>query len=151
MNNVQRILAATVAAASLAAPFEALRQWAYRDPVGIPTICFGSTRGVQLGDHKTVAECKALLTREMSQAISDVERCVPGLPVNQLAAWGSAVYNVGPSLVCNQRTSTAARMLAAGRSTEACAQLSRWTKAKGVELPGLVKRRAAERELCETP
>jgi hypothetical protein len=31
----------------------------------------------------------------------------------------------------------------------ACAELSRWTYAGGKQLPGLVRRRAAERQLCE--
>lgn len=147
----QRITAAALAAAALTAPFEGLRQWAYRDPVGIPTICFGSTRGVQLGDFKSKSECDALLTAEMAQAVGAVERCVPGLPTNMLAAWGSAVYNIGPALVCDSRRSTAARLLAAGRFIEACDQLPRWNQAKGMVLPGLTKRRAVERELCRTP
>lgn len=144
----QRVTAATLAAAAIAAPFEGLRQWAYRDPVGVPTVCFGSTRGVKVGDFKTKAECDALLTAEMTQAVSTVERCVPGLPVNMLAAWGSAVYNIGPVLVCDPQRSTAARLLAAGRLREACDQLPRWNQAKGIVLPGLTKRRAAEQELC---
>lgn len=144
----QRLRAATLAAAALAAPFEGLRQWAYRDPVAVPTICFGSTRGVRMGDFKTKAECEALLTAEMSAAVDTVERCVPGLPTNMLAAWGSAVYNLGPALVCDPRRSTAARLLAAGRLIEACDQLPRWNQAGGVPLPGLTKRRAAEREVC---
>ncbi|WP_295379586.1 lysozyme [uncultured Pseudacidovorax sp.] len=148
MTRSQRIGAATLAAAALAAPFEGLRQWAYRDPVGIPTICFGSTRGVQMGDFKTKAECEALLTAEMDAAISAVERCVPGLPTQMLAAWGSAVYNLGPVLVCDPFRSTAARLLAEGRLLEACDQLPRWNRAKGLVLPGLTKRRAAEQELC---
>jgi GH24 family phage-related lysozyme (muramidase) len=32
-----------------------------------------------------------------------------------------------------------------------CADLSRWTYSQGRQLKGLVKRRAAERALCETP
>lgn len=144
----QRMALAAAAAALIAAPFEGLRQYAYRDPVGIPTICFGSTRGVKMGDFKTIDECKALLTREMAEAISTVERCAPGLPVNPLAAFASATFNVGPRLVCDPRQSTAARLLREGRVQEACDQLLRWNRAGGVVLPGLVKRRAAERDLC---
>lgn len=36
---------------------EGLRTNAYLDPVGIPTICFGETLGVSMGDTATVAEC----------------------------------------------------------------------------------------------
>ena len=45
--------------------------------------------------------------------------------------------------------------LKAGKIAEACDQLPRWNKAtiggRLVELPGLTKRRAAERALCLTP
>ena len=50
-------------AVALAAPAEGLRQVAYRDPVGIPTICFGSTRNVHMGDTATVEQCKTLFER----------------------------------------------------------------------------------------
>ena len=36
--------AALAIATAIAMPAEGLRQWAYRDPVGLPTICFGSTK-----------------------------------------------------------------------------------------------------------
>jgi GH24 family phage-related lysozyme (muramidase) len=48
-----------------------------------------------------------------------------------------------------QRFADGARKANAGDMPGACAELSRWTRAGGNELPGLVKRRAAERELCE--
>lgn len=148
MNNKQRIATAIVACAALVAPFEGLRTVAYSDPVGIPTICFGYTAGVKLGDTKTVEECRALLTQDVTGAVAQVERCVPGLPPHQLAAWASAVYNIGPRIVCDLAGSTAARLLRAGAYDEACEQLPRWNKAKGITLPGLVRRRAAERALC---
>jgi lysozyme len=44
--------------------------------------------------------------------------------------------------------STLARKENAGDVPGACDELLRWTKAKGVTLPGLVKRREQERELC---
>jgi len=78
--------------------------------------------------------------------------CVPGLPPQTLAAFTDAAYNLGPAIACDQSRSTAARLLAAGKLREACDQLPRWSRAKvagvSVELPGLVKRRHAERELC---
>jgi lysozyme len=54
MNPAQRKAAAMAVATALAAPAEGLRQYAYRDPVGLPTICFGSTAGVKMGDFRTV-------------------------------------------------------------------------------------------------
>lgn len=141
-------------ATALAIPAEGLRQWAYKDPPGIPTICFGSTKGVKMGDFRTVPECKALLTREMIEVIDAVDACRPGLPIPVLAAFADAAYNLGPNIACSDKTSTAARMLRAGDYAGACNQLIRWDKAKiagiMVALPGLTTRRALERELCLT-
>ena len=150
--DMSRRARATLLAVTLAIPAEGLRQIAYRDPVGIPTICFGSTRGVKMGDTATVEQCKSLLTEEMIAAVAQVEKCVPNAPVPVLAAFADAVYNMGPSIACNTHGSTAARMLKAGDWTAACRQLPRWDKAKVagvfVPLPGLTKRRKAEEELC---
>ena len=140
-------------ATALAVPAEGLRQHAYRDPgPAIATICYGSTAGVKMGDYKTLEQCKAMLNKEMNDAINTVEQCVPGLPVPVLAAFSDAVYNLGPAIACNQSKSTAARLLAAGQLRAACEQLPRWDKSRiagiAVTLPGLTKRRAAERDLC---
>ena len=152
MTLVQRKAAALAIATALAVPAEGLRQWAYRDPVGLPTICFGSTAGVKMGDFRTVPECKALLTKEMLYAVSRLDSCRPGLPINVLAAFSDAAYNIGPHIACDGTRSTAARLLAAGRYAEACGQLPRWNKAKVggllVPLPGLTKRREMERQVC---
>jgi len=140
-------------ATALAIPAEGLRQWAYRDPgPQIATICYGATAGVKMGDYKTLAECKALLNKDMLNAISIVDKCVPGLPVNVLAAFSDSVYNMGPTIACDRSKSTAARMLAMKDYSGACSQLLRWNKARVmgimVELPGLTKRRNAEYKLC---
>ncbi len=140
-------------ATALAIPAEGLRQYAYRDPgPQIATICYGATAGVKMGDYKTLDECKALLNKDMLNAISIVESCRPGLPTATLASWADAVYNLGPTIVCNQSKSTAARLLAKGELREACLQLPRWDKARvlgqSVQLPGLTKRRNAEMKLC---
>lgn len=152
MNSSQRVAAALAAAVALAAPAEGLRRVAYHDPVGILTVCYGSTTNVDSTKVYSRNECEVRLEAEMLAAIADVERCVPGLPWNQLAAWGDAVFNLGPRIVCDTGTSTAARLLAEGRRDEACLQLPRWNKARVagvlVELPGLTKRRNREAELC---
>lgn len=148
----QRKAIALALATAMAVPMEGLRQYAYRDPVGIPTICFGSTQGVRLGDFRTVPECTALLTKEMTHVIESVEKCRPGLPPEVLAAFSDAAYNLGEHVACDGTRSTAARMLERGQYAGACDQLLRWNRAKvagvSVELPGLTKRRMMERELC---
>jgi len=148
----QRKATALAIAAAIAIPAEGLRQVAYRDPPGILTVCYGSTTNVQPGKVYSLAECKARLDADMLSAVATVEKCAPGLPVNALAAFSDAVYNIGPTIACDKTRSTAARLLALGMVEDACRQLPRWNKAtvagQLVELPGLTKRRAKEMELC---
>ena len=142
------------AACAIAVPAEGLRNYAYRDPIGLPTICFGSTAGVKMGDFRTIPECKALLNKEMLSVISTVDSCRPGLPLPVLAAFSDAAYNLGAKIACDTAKSTAARLLKAGDYTAACNELPKWSKARVagvmVTLPGLAKRREAERQLCLT-
>ena len=137
---------------AIAIPAEGLRQYAYYDPPGILTVCYGSTTDVQRGKQYSLDECKARLDADMLNAVQTVERCAPGLPAPVLAAFGDAVYNIGPRIACDPVNSTAARMLKAGNIAGACNQLQRWDKARiaglMVALPGLTKRRAKERDLC---
>lgn len=148
-----RRLAIMAAAAVIAIPAEGLRQWAYRDPVGILTVCYGATGdGVVAGRKYSLDECRSRLDTDMLKAIDAVERCAPGLPEDTAAAFADAVFNLGPTVVCDRQKSTIARLLAAGEVAGACNQLPRWDKARVgsmvVALPGLTKRRAAERDLC---
>lgn len=151
----QRKAAAALIATAIAIPAEGLRQVAYYDPPGILTVCYGHTGSDVVAKRVyTIAECKALLTKDMAIAIDAVERCHPGLPVNVLAAFGDSVYNAGPTIACNTSKSTAARLLTAGNIDAACRELPRWNKARVlgvmVALPGLTKRRNAEMALCLT-
>jgi lysozyme len=148
-----RKAAAALIAVALAAPAEGLRRVAYYDPPGILTVCRGHTGpDVVKGKVYSLAECDSLMTADMRTAVEAVDRCAPGLPANVLAAFSDAVYNIGPTVACDREHSTAARLLYSGRITDACNQLPRWDKARVagvmVPLPGLTKRRAAERDVC---
>lgn len=147
-----KISRAATIAALLAAPAEGLRQYAYYDPVGILTVCYGDTSNVEKGKKYSIEECKARLETDMLDSIKAVEQCVPNLPEGVLAAFGDAVYNIGPTVACDRSKSTAARLLIARDYEGACNQLPKWNKATlaGVKitLPGLTKRRNAERDLC---
>lgn len=150
MNN--RLIALSLATA-IALPAEGLRQYAYYDPPGILTVCNGHTgKDVVKGKKYSLDECKAYLNADMLNAIDTVNRCIPGLEPETLAAFADAVYNMGPTIACNTTKSTAARYLKAGNITAACNQLPRWANATisgvPVKLPGLVKRREQERQLC---
>lgn len=150
----KRLGVAAAIATAIAIPAEGLRQYAYYDPPGILTVCYGSTTQVERGRKYSLAECKQRLDADMLSAVTAVDACVPGLPDHVLAAFGDAAYNLGPRIACDKAGSTAARLLTAGRITDACRQLPKWNKARLagqlVELPGLTKRRAAEERLCLT-
>lgn len=137
-------------AVALAAPlvmrFEGLVTSPYLDPVGLKTVCYGETHA-PMRDY-TPQECEAMLMESLEKHGADIAACLPpGLPDHQKAAALSFAYNVGAAKVC---ASTFAAKLRAG-DPSACAELSRWVYADGKVLPGLVKRRAAERALCESP
>lgn len=151
----QKKSAALAIATTLAVPAEGLRQYAYYDPPGVLTVCYGSTRNVVKGVKYSIGECKQRLEGEMLLAVATVEVCAPGLGVNQTAAFGDAVYNLGPNIICNTKKSTLARLVKLHDINGACNQLTRWDKANVagmmIPLPGLTKRRVAEKELCLTP
>ena len=143
---------AVALAAAIAVPAEGLRQYAYFDPPGILTVCYGSTSGVVAGKRYTLDECKARLDRDMLHAVEQVDRCAPNAPANVLAAFGDAAYNIGPRIACDTANSTAARKLQGQDWAGACRELPKWDKARIggvlVPLPGLTKRRAKEMALC---
>jgi lysozyme len=126
--------------------FEGLRLAAYRDPVGIPTICFGETKGVRMGQKKTRAECDAMLLNSLIEHEQGMMRCLPaGLPDKVHGAMVSVTYNIGVGAFCKSSMSRLAR---AGDLRGACNALLKWDKAGGRRLPGLTRRRREERAMC---
>jgi len=150
---VKKVAAAAAAATAITASvipfFEGTRTQAYRDPVGIPTICTGHTEGVVMGQVRSLAECDALLREDVETAMASV-LALTRVPVNahELAAYTSFVFNVGHG---NFARSTLLKKLNAGDREGACKELHRWVYARGQKLPGLIKRREAEYRLCMTP
>jgi lysozyme len=144
------VLAALAAVLPLTMSSEGEVLHAYADPGvgwGLPTICYGHTRGVHRGDTATHDQCELWLREDMTAAMADVQRIakVP-LSSNELASYGDFVFNVGAGKFAS---STMLRKLNAGDRAGACAELSRWVYANGDRLPGLVNRRANERAICE--
>ena len=138
---------ATALAVPLVMLYEGTRLQSYRDPVGIVTACVGHTGPeLRMGQRYTKEQCETMLYGDLLKH-ADALNCIKTpLADNQKAAFLSFAFNVGNSAFCK---STLVRKANAGDLMGACAELSRWTRAGGRELPGLVKRRAAERELCE--
>lgn len=145
------ILGAACAALTLATVqhFEGRSHEVYLDPVSIPTVCDGVTGpGVKLGQApRTDAQCDQMLVDQLIAHDRAMAPCIThGMTPGQHAAFLSFSYNVGTQRFCR---STMARKFNAGDVAGACAELSKWVYAGPNVLPGLVKRRAAERALCE--
>jgi lysozyme len=112
----------------------------------VPTIGFGTTGGVKLGD--TITPTKAL-----ERSLSDVQHfegavkeCVTvPLYQHEYDAYISLSYNIGTGAFCR---STLVKMLNRGQYAEACAQIKVWDKFQGKPLPGLTKRREDEYKRC---
>jgi lysozyme len=130
--------------------FEGLRLRAYRCPAGVATIGYGTTvyptgYKVQMGEQITAEQAEEYLRSDLRAFERDVERMVRvPLNTNQFAALVSFAYNLGAEAL---RKSTLLRLLNAHNYAGAAEQFARWTYAAGKQLPGLVRRRAAERAL----
>ena len=145
-------VAAVLAAAALATPligtFEGTVKTGYRDPVGIPTSCTGHTGpDAVVGRKYTDDQCAAQLATDAVRHGLDIDACLPpNLPIQTRAAFISMAFNVGAARFCS---STLSRRAMAGDLKGACTEVSKWTYAGTRQLPGLVRRRAAERRMCE--
>ena len=142
---------AVLATVLIAAPFVAVQEGvvltSYADPVGIDTACVGETDEEVVGFKKLFSrdECIAVMGASLYAHAMQLEPCVKrDIPRHQAAAILSWSYNVGAGNACG---STLMRKLNAGQPF--CAELDKWVYARGIELRGLVKRRAAERRMCE--
>lgn len=152
MPNSARLIAKIGAAAAaivvpLVAYYEGYVPGTYRDPVGVLTVCYGHTGpDVKPGQRYTREQCEDMLAADLVKH-ADALGCIKQpLTDGQKAAFVSFAYNVGAKAFCG---STLARKANAGDMAGACAELSRWTYAGGKQLPGLVRRRATERAVCE--
>ncbi len=133
-------------AAGIIVPFEGTELQSYRDAVGVWTVCTGHTATAGPGQTRTPAECEALLEQDMLEALVAVDHIITvPLPDATRAAFVSFTFNLGAGKL---QRSTLARKANAGDLEGACNELSRWVYAGGERLRGLVRRRAAEREMC---
>lgn len=124
---------------------EGVRNDAYLDIVGIPTICYGDTENVKIGQHASQDECVARLNTRIKKLIPTVSRII-GRSINEqsLAALSAFCDNVGIN-AC--RNSEAMKRVAAGDTRKGCDLLLNWTRAKDKRL-ALYGRRMRERALC---
>lgn len=141
--------------------FESCHLHAYLDGNNIPTIGWGHTAGVKMGDVCTQEQADAWLELDVSYSSGIVDGNVD-LPLNQnqFDALSSFVFNVGPGrkgvrdgflALKNGHPSTMLMDLNNGDLEGAAAQFAVWNHVNGQPSAGLTRRRKAERELFERP
>lgn len=148
------ITAAVVAAAikfavPVTAKFEGLWLVAKVDRIGTgqpPTVCYGETEGVKVGDRYTPQECADMLAKKLPRYEAEIAKCIKvEVSPKMLAAFISFAYNVGSGGFCRSET---VRKLNEGDKRGACDALLSWNRARGRVVPGLTNRRREERKLC---
>lgn len=134
-------------AADFIEAWEGCRLTAYKCPAGVWTIGVGHTQEVTEHDEITYEQSRDLLRRDLELVKHDLARFINvGVTQGQFVALVSLAFNVGVSYVVHQCPKLM-RALNAG-DVEACArEFLDITKANGVELPGLIRRRQAEARL----
>lgn len=149
MSRVKKSAACAALACSIVGGAEGLRQTAYPDPAtrGNPwTICYGHTGGVKPHERDSIAQCKALLAADLDKEGDGIERCIRvQMTDERYVAVLSLAHNIGVGGVCR---SSIVRLLNEGRTREACDAFLRYNRAAGFVMPGLTRRREAERKLC---
>lgn len=112
----------------------------------VPTVGFGTTQGVRMGDKTTPPRALVRLLADANQYSKAVKRCAP-VPMYQYEfdAWVDFTYNVGPTAFCH---STAAKKLNAEDYAGACKEIMKWVYFKGRRLRGLEIRRESEFKTC---
>lgn len=135
-------------AVDLIKSFEGFSPVSYICPAGYPTIGYGHVvlAGEQWG---TISEAEgvALLKRDLPRYERAVCRLIE-VPLSdpRYGALVSFTFNLGEGALA---ASTLRRLINQGRLVEAGPQFDRWVFAGAQKLPGLVRRRTAERSLFE--
>lgn len=118
----------------------------YPDVGGVPTYCYGETKGAEWGKTYTKEQCDEKLSARLVEFNDGVNSCVfVELPDTRRAALVSLSYNIGIAAFCK---STVVRKLNAGDVQGGCDAMLMWNKVKGVVWRGLTNRRQKERALC---
>lgn len=152
-------MAVNTATLELITEFEGFVDHWYPDPAhgwSVPTCCYGHTDAAgapKYADTKTKRfskdEALIILARDLAKYEGYVDAAVKvPLTGNQRGALVSFTFNLGPA---NLNKSTLLKKLNRGDYDGAAAEFGKWVNAAGKKLPGLVRRREAERKLFLSP
>ena len=124
--------------------FEGLRLTAYRDAAGVPTIGYGHTHGVKMGDRLTTYWADQLLRKDVAKVAYEVMQLGVVHTQGQLDALTSFAFNLGIGRLIN---STLLKTIRKGGSMHQIRrEFMRWVYAGGKRLKGLEMRRKWEVE-----
>lgn len=126
--------------------FEGFRANAYQDVAGVWTIGYGDTRNAAPGVTCSEAQASAWLEAALSdvEAVLNNETVVSApLTQGQFDALADFAYNLGSGSLLR---STLLRLVNDGELVAAAAEFPKWAYSRGRVLPGLMKRRLAERD-----
>jgi lysozyme len=126
--------------------FEGFRAAPYRCAAGVWTIGYGHTTGISATtEFISKARAELLLQHDVKQCEQVLWRMVSvPLRQHQYDALISFVFNLGAGAL---QRSTLRQKLNRGDHESAAEEFSKWVFANGVKLPGLVRRREAEKQL----
>ena len=119
----------------------------YRCPAGIATVGYGHTGpDVRIPMEITPGEAERLLHEDLARFEAGVSAMVDGCSTtqNEFSACVSLAFNIG---LAKFATSTVLKRHKAGNKLGAADAFLLWNKGGGRVLPGLIKRREAERAL----
>ena len=121
---------------------EGCRLEAYEDAAGVPTIGYGHTKNVRMGDRISEYWAKEMLREDIEEAEWQVKELRVARTEGQLDALTSFVFNLG---INKLQHSTLLETIRRGGSKAAITrEFKKWVYADGKKLPGLVKRREWE-------
>lgn len=115
-------------------------------PGDVPTIGFGTTEGVKMGDRTTPVAALGRALKDIKTFEGAIKRCVRvPLYQHEYDAYISLSYNIGSTAFCN---STLVKKLNNLDYEGACKEVLRWDKFQGKPLLGLTIRRQSEYRQC---
>lgn len=138
------IMTPSQACLDLTKTFEGCKLSAYQDTGKVWTIGYGHTAGVRKGQLITPDVAEELLRQDQAYAVSIVNKNAMPCTQNQFDALVDFVFNVGPSQFL---MSTLLKKHLAGDHKGAADEFLKWKYDNHVLVPGLLRRRQAERKL----
>jgi lysozyme len=151
IERLTRVSGVSAKGVEFVASFEGFRSRPYRDPVGVWTIGYGETRNVGPRSRPiTKRQARTMLRRRLdADYLKPVLAAAKGaglvLKQHEADALASLVYNCGPGILAPGRSMGDA-LRSRDRARIANAILA-YDMAGGRSLPGLVRRRRAERKM----